>query len=134
MTLFDGFGGEPPDDPPPTKGALNEFVEKHRRASNAAEGVRRREEAIATVAEHAWPEDKRALLSAVLVVAERQDELTSDDVWIEAGVVVDEPRLMGAIMRGAQARGWIVPLDEWRLSERPECHRRPLRVWRAVRS
>jgi len=57
---------------------------------------------------------------------------TTDDVWatIDPRHTTHERRAMGAVMRQLQRSGDIVPTDLYVPSARPECHRRPIRVWR----
>lgn len=57
------------------------------------------------------------------------DQFTTDDIWRLCNDRPREPRAMGAAMRHACKLGLCQPLKEWRLSTRPACHRRPLRVW-----
>ena len=61
-------------------------------------------------------------------LAESNAMITSDDVWslIDSPV---EPRAMGAAFARARRAGWIVASDMTRRSERPEAHRRPIRLW-----
>lgn len=81
--------------------------------------------------EHAAPADwKDSALTLVEALAKRTDTITTDDLWS----LLDhppEPRAMGAIMKRAQKNGWIEPTDRIKKSERPECHARPIRVWRS---
>lgn len=58
---------------------------------------------------------------------------TSDDIWarIPQGTAsTREPRMLGAIMRAAQFRKIADPTAEYQRSTRPECHGRPVRVWK----
>lgn len=62
---------------------------------------------------------------------------TTDDVWralARASVTVSthEPRAMGAVMRGLQRDGVVVNTRTYQPSARPECHARPIPVWRRV--
>lgn len=103
---------------------------------DAAEGTRLRDEAIEQVEEHAEPDLKAELLAAVRRVARGRAFLTSDDVWVDfrarSSDAPHEPRVLGAVMRAAAKLGWIEPTDDFRLSERPETHRNPKRVWRSL--
>ncbi len=36
---------------------------------------------------------------------------------------------MGAVMKRAQKNGWIKPTGQYVMSERVQCHRRPVMVW-----
>jgi hypothetical protein len=69
---------------------------------------------------------------AVLWVASRGGDFTSDDVWAELSKgrsVPREPRALGAVMRALRRDGLIVPTDRYRSSSRATCHARPLRIW-----
>ncbi len=93
-------------------------------------------EAIDRVHAHAdldWFDHAR--LAVVKVAAEKQ-HFTTDDVWHElSGLTILKPHhpcAMGAVMKKVQAQQVCVPLHEWWLSTRPECHERPLRVWKSL--
>lgn len=94
-----------------------------------------RDEAIDRVEQNAAETFKAAAERAILHVARSRNLLTTDDVWKLLHQWETTPpreaRAMGAVMRRMGAEGWIEPTDEWRLSMRPACHRRPLRVWRS---
>lgn len=58
---------------------------------------------------------------------------TTDDVWsrLDArGVTTHEPRALGAVIRKAARRGLIATTGDYRKSVRPECHARPVAVWK----
>lgn len=60
---------------------------------------------------------------------------STDDVWAFLGdgaESIGEPRAMGAAMRMAAEEGLIEATNEFRPSDRPACHRRPVRLWRAA--
>lgn len=64
-----------------------------------------------------------------------RETFTSDDVWEglrKYQCETPEPRAMGAAFQGARSEDWITPLSEWRISRRPACHCRPVRVWRSL--
>jgi hypothetical protein len=95
-------------------------------------GALLREEGIRRADDHANPTWREIALLAVKTAAKSKGYLTTDDVWQRIRLTeyqTHEKRALGPVMRAAQKRGWIVPLDEWELSKRPECHRRPCRVW-----
>jgi hypothetical protein len=103
--------------------------------SGAAEGERRRDDAIDRVDENAQKDWKDAARVAVAALASLKDTFTTDDVWklLETqGYQTHEPRALGAVMRRAARNGLIESTDRTRLSERPECHRRPVRIWRST--
>lgn len=87
--------------------------------------------AAAAGADEGW---MRAALSQVRWLATVRATFTTDDVWAlltDSGVGTREPRAMGAVMRQAKAAGYVTPTTEYVKSGRPECHARPVRVWRA---
>lgn len=68
-------------------------------------------------------------------LAHTQKTFTTDDVWDglrKYKCQTPEPRAMGAAMRAARLDGLIIPIPEWRISCRPACHCRPVRVWRSL--
>jgi len=94
------------------------------------EAERRRDQAIRRVGDAAEPWTQHAVDIIGLVALARFD-FTSDDVWAALDVKPDEPRALGAAMKAAASRGIIFPTGEYRKSARPECHARPVAVWRA---
>ena len=78
---------------------------------------------------------------AALIVAGLKAEFTTDDIWDRIDmwqntgnyddIATHDNRAMGAVMRKAQANGWIEPTDRVVKSNRPVCHSRPIRVWRS---
>lgn len=60
-------------------------------------------------------------------------EFTTDQLWqvaIALGMKVGEPRAMGAVLNNARRVGLVEATGNYRKSERPECHARPVLVWR----
>jgi hypothetical protein len=100
------------------------------------ESERLRDEALERVDEHAPLDWKSCAQQAIRYVAERRPELTTDPVWymLDAwGVAMPpEPRALGPLMKSAVTRGWLLPTDKVHKSVRPECHRRPLAVYRSL--
>ena len=98
-------------------------------------GEEKKEAAIKRVGENADPMWFIVALAAVLECAQTAEEFTTDRVWAllaRRGVRdTAEPRAMGAVMRQAATDGLIVATDRTRKSARPDCHRRPVRVWRS---
>lgn len=75
---------------------------------------------------------RERVLCHIETLAHLRPTVTTDEVWAMVGDwTVKEPRALGALMREAARRGWIVATDSYRPSERIECHRRPVRVWRS---
>lgn len=94
-----------------------------------------RDEAIDQVEEHAQEEWKKAAYNVVVYIAKHRVEFTTDAVWSlldRISFVTHENRAMGAIMRRAANRGVCVRTDRTTQSVRPECHRRPIRIWRSL--
>ena len=91
-----------------------------------------RDEAIEKVKANAKRRFVGAVLCVVKYLAYNNETLTTDDIWeyIYDGMTHDN-RAMGAVMRKAQAEGWIEPTDRTVKSTRPVCHSRPIRVWRS---
>ena len=83
--------------------------------------------------------DRDWLLSAlrgVRVVARKKEYLTADDIWAwmrPLNLTTPDNRAMGAVMRSSRIDKVIAPTHEWRTSERPACHGRPIRVWKSLR-
>lgn len=105
---------------------------------DAAEGERRRDEAIARVARHAADPWQAAAYDAIHWCAVTMEDFTTDDVWERLhrqGITgPHEPRALGAVMRRAVADGMIRAADKMpRPSQRPETHRNPKRVWERAR-
>jgi predicted SPOUT superfamily RNA methylase MTH1 len=89
-----------------------------------------RDEAVERVGRAAPAEWYGYALAVVQRLAERLDDFTTDDVWQALTVRPPEPRALGAVMVTAKNAGLIEPTDRTRQSSRPECHARPVRVWR----
>jgi len=71
-------------------------------------------------------------LAVVRYVAIINREFTTDDVWPYIKESPPEPRAMGAVMRKVLAAGIAKPTDRTIKSDRPDCHSRPIRVWRTT--
>lgn len=87
---------------------------------------------IDAVEDHADPDWLRSALVAARIVCVNREEFTTDAVWVLIPEAPNEPRAIGAVMRKVKALGWAKPTDRTELSRRPECHRRPVRVWRSL--
>ena len=75
------------------------------------------------------------MAKAILVIlAKQRREFTTDEIWRslqDANVGTKEPRALGALMRKAEKARLIEKIPgKWIKSTRPECHHRPLQVWR----
>lgn len=95
-------------------------------------GERARDAAIEQVQQpepaQVWMESARPILRRL---CERMEELTTDDLWQIAGPA-PEPRVMGALIRQAVRAKWIEKKGPYVKSRRPECHARPIPVWRSL--
>jgi hypothetical protein len=95
------------------------------------DGIAARDEALGRVEEAAPEEWKMAARRAILRLARTRPTLTTDDVWRALdGHVPPEPRALGAIMR--QSSDILLRTERTVNSTRPECHRRPVRVWESL--
>ena len=97
-------------------------------------GKKAADEAVKRVGGNMDPDWRVAALAAVRSACEKYSEFTTDDVWniLRKTEAPHEPRAMGAIMRAAVKAGICEATDEYRMSRRVACHRRPLRVWRSL--
>jgi len=106
----------------------------------AAEGERRKDRAIERVdkANEYWVtkacEVARRIASERKPASDRIERyITADDIYPHmGGLVPTEPKAMGAVMTRLQREGLIEATDRTVKSCRPECHRRPIRVWRVL--
>lgn len=106
-------------------------------ASPREHGEALRERAIAQVEQNANEAWKKAALEGVTGLASRLATFTTDHVWAwmrlkHPALTTPEARAMGAVMVKAASEGIVVATKEWELSTRPECHRRPVRVWESL--
>ena len=103
-------------------------------SGDAHPGAVLRDEAIARVDKAADLTWKQVALDVAQRIARNQSTLTTDDVWKAldgSGLTTPEPRAMGAIMRRLAKAGVIKNTYRTLVSDRPECHRRPLTVWQS---
>ena len=99
--------------------------------------IHRTEKAIERVglnADQVWAIE--ALRVVGMLSIERCD-FTTDDVWqmmdlMHPLLTTHEPRAMGAVMRKAFSDRLCVPTERYSKSLRPECHRRPIRIWQGI--
>lgn len=121
--------------------AVNMF--DHARDQKVQEGERLKAEAIDRVdkANQFWVE--RAIQVAKRVATEKKAKvpffenadvyLTADDIYpAMGGLICTENRAMGAVMKHLADAGIIEYTERTVRSVRPECHRRPIRVWRVL--
>jgi hypothetical protein len=79
-------------------------------------------------ADDAWKKRARRTILEVSADCDPRSGFTTDDVW-NVLPRVNEPRVLGTIMRELAEGGFIVRTDTTRASTRPENHGRPVRVW-----
>lgn len=100
------------------------------------DGERARDAAIAQVAENADAKWMRQALAATRGIARVHAEFTTDRIWgrLESFGIAPptEPRAIGAVMRQAAADGICEATDRTQKSVRPDCHCRPVTVWRSL--
>ena len=99
--------------------------------SATPDGAQLRDEAVARVERNA---DQRWIEMAQMIVrrlSARSGRFTTDDIWVRVGTP-REPRAMGAVMTWARRQKIAEPTDTFTPSSRPECHRRPIRIWRGT--
>lgn len=117
------------------KGKRNTFVEAFRDALDAT-GEQRRDSAIERVA---TPALSAAFILCVVGLVRSMPvglEFTTDDVWEIAAkrswIVPAEPRAIGAAIVRASKEGLIASTGAYQKSRRPDCHARPVAIWRRV--
>jgi hypothetical protein len=97
-------------------------------------GAQRRDEALRRVEQHADPQWSDKALQAARLACSFGAEFSTDEVWslLEAAGVSPprEPKAMGAIMRKAGRLGLCEATERTKISTRPDCNARPVRIWR----
>ena len=92
-----------------------------------------RDAAIAKVAKHALPQFLFAADKAIRKTARDHHEFIVDDVWKNMPAVrTEDNRAMGAAIRRAVREGVIYATHQFRISEQPQCHANPRRVWASL--
>jgi hypothetical protein len=98
--------------------------------------IEARNQAIEQVETNAQPTWKLHCEAAIRWLAKTRPEFTTDDVWElmnqRLNPMPHEPRAIGAMMTNAAKAGWIAPTDRYTPSARPECHRRPVKIWKSL--
>lgn len=93
---------------------------------------RERDIGIARV-EASTDEWQQEALTTIREIAQRQQAVTTDDVWLELGRdEIIEGRAMGAAMKMAAKLGYIRRTDTTQKSLRVACHRRDIRIWESL--
>lgn len=96
------------------------------------DGERARDEALTRVTDHADPAWLKAAADVILALP-AGTEWTTDQVWarlVTSGVSTHEPRALGAVVRRLALAGQIAKTGRYVPSARPECHARPIPIWR----
>jgi hypothetical protein len=57
---------------------------------------------------------------------------TTDYLWEQVETTPNEPRAMGAVMTRAKKEGLVSSTGKYIKSRRPECHARPVMIWRRI--
>lgn len=93
-----------------------------------------RDAAIEQVRANADLEFYNTALDAVMALAIRCEEFTTDDVMecLQDTPSPREPRVFGAVMKSAASHGWVVASDKYAASSRRQSHARPKRIWRSL--
>jgi hypothetical protein len=98
--------------------------------------IEARDRAIEQVEANAQPAWKLHCEAAIRWLAKTRPEFTTDDVWEmmhqRLNPMPREPRAIGAMMTNAAKAGVIAPTDRYTPSARPECHRRPVKIWKSL--
>jgi hypothetical protein len=98
--------------------------------------VEARDRAIERADRAADPDWKRAVMHTIESLSRLRRTITTDDVWDTVhkwtSAAPAEPRAIGAVMKDAARAGLIRATDRYVVSQRPECHGRPIRVWEVV--
>jgi hypothetical protein len=105
---------------------------------DAAAAAEARNEALARVEANANSAWKSHCEDAIRWLSETRPDFTTDDVWElmhqRLNPMPHEPRAIGAMMTNAAKRGLITPTDRYTPSARPECHRRPVKIWKSLKT
>ena len=95
------------------------------------------EEAIERVGLNADQQWAKEAYKVVILLSLNRMDFTTDHVWewmneLHPALTTHEPRAMGAVMRKASSDRLCVPTERYSKSLRPECHRRPIRIWQGI--
>lgn len=101
----------------------------HARDRRIAEGERLKKESI----EQQFWVDRAVQVGKGIAQSRAGGTMTADDIYpLMGGLVCREPRVMGVVMSKLSGMGLIEATDRTVKSTRPECHCRPIRVWRVL--
>ena len=118
--------GKTPPENDPVKQSFDDSIK-------AGEGKRADIIAVDQAADPVWKTNAKR---AVFDLASTRTTFTTDDVWNllqkRNEEAPREPRALGAIMTAAASKQIIRASANYVESTRPECHRRPIRVWQSL--
>jgi len=100
--------------------------------SPAGEAALAKAEAMERVDANADEQWKLTVDSVIRSCAYKFKEFTTDEVHaglLATGIKTHEMRALGPAMARAAAHGVIDTVQQWKPSERKECHMRPVRIW-----
>jgi hypothetical protein len=110
------------------------FPEWDEAAFMTADALKR--EAMNRVAQNAPVDWLSAAKHAGVLVAKRRIEFTTDPIWrileLQAVAAPHEPRAMGPVMDALMRAGVCMKTGRVVPSSRPECHRRPITVYKSL--
>tara|TARA_Y100001970_G_scaffold23735_2_gene27954 strand:- start:1328 stop:1702 length:375 start_codon:yes stop_codon:yes gene_type:complete len=92
------------------------------------EGESARDEAVANLdlAYDGWIDSVIKIILSIPIY----QTFTTDYLWEQVETTPNEPRAMGAVMTRAKKEGLVSSTGKYIKSRRPECHARPVMIWR----
>jgi hypothetical protein len=100
-------------------------------------GEKLKEQGVKRVAHSHGESWMQLALKGVKFCCKQKQYFTTDQIHavLRAMKHLEEPkdkRVLGALMKRAHKLRWCVPTERMEKSRRPECHRRPLTVWKSL--
>jgi len=94
------------------------------------EGELARDKAVANLglAHDGWINSVLKIISSIPI----SQSFTTDYLWEQVESAPNEPRAMGAVMTKARGEGLVISTGNYIKSRRPECHARPVMIWRRI--
>lgn len=97
----------------------------------------RTDDAIDRADRHADDEWKEIALATVFDLARRLNRFTAEDVTFRMAdthpdVTTHEPRALGAVMRRAASKRWIIATQDYTMTRRDTRNAAPVRVWASL--
>lgn len=89
-----------------------------------------RDEAVANLdlAYDGWIDSVMEIILSIPI----SQSFTTDYLWEQVESAPNEPRAMGAVMTRARRKGLVISTGNYIKSRRPECHARPVMIWRRI--